>query len=68
MSTRTMTIRGVRYRVSTRPADGLLILNGPLIPGGVAMPAGTSLESPDLRQRVIAVIEAYRACCWAAGK
>ena len=57
---RTMTIHGKRYRVRTRSYDSCLELRGPGLLGGISLPAGLTLDSPDLRERITEAVERHR--------
>jgi hypothetical protein len=57
--TKTLTIAGKKYRLSTRTYDDYIDLNGPGIVGGICLPAGVTLDSPDLREMVAQAVADY---------
>lgn len=56
---KTLTINGKRYTISTRSYDDNLDIRGPRINRAIS---GVSIDSPDLRERVIAAIEIQKVC------
>ena len=59
MTTRTITIAGRRYKVSTRSYDDCLYVTGKGLVGGLTLD-GISISSPDLRGYLMAGIAEYR--------
>lgn len=64
--TKTLTIDGKRYRVATRSYDDCLSLHGHDV--NVCLPEGTTIDSSNLREVVIAAISRDRANREAATK
>ncbi len=56
---KTLTIAGKRYRLTTRSYDALIAVTGPGV-YHVPLPEGVSLDSPDLRERVVELVERQR--------
>lgn len=65
---KTMTISGKRYRIDARAWDGRLRVRGPKILTEEILPAGTTLDSPDLREVVAQAIAQHIARGIAAGE
>jgi hypothetical protein len=57
--TKTLTLAGKKYRLTTRTYDDRLDLNGPGIVGGIVLPAGVTLEGPELREQVAQAVADY---------
>lgn len=60
--TKSLTVAGKRYRLSTRSYDAHVELRGPGIRPWITLPAGVTLDSPDLRVQVLQAIERDRKC------
>ena len=54
-----ITIRGKKYRLTTRSYDSLIEVNGKGIIGGILLPEGMTMDSPNLRECVIKELLAY---------
>jgi hypothetical protein len=57
--TKTLTLAGKKYRLTTRSYDDFLDVQGPGIVGGLVLPAGVTLDSPDLRQQLAGAVADY---------
>lgn len=59
MITRFFTIKGKRYRLSTRSYDNHIDVKGPGIVGGIVI-LNETLDSPVLRAKLIIELEEYK--------
>ena len=67
-ATRTLTLAGKKYRLSTRSYDGRVQMAGPGVLSHICLPEGVTLDSPDLRGIAQAALERDRECRRAAAE